>query len=347
MKPIFVYVSLGKNKDELLMPFSTFANTNCPTARNILITDSPRKYKDFNGKVIRYFQTDRIAETMEALRRKKPFLKGIAGDYWFYTFERLLALQLLEGEVDSTASIIHLESDILSFIDEGLIETLYENYPKPAILRWGNYANAGVLFCRNIIDLSCFVDALHKIARDIILTNSWTIDMQILNYMLESSSVSELPTPRGESDGKLILSNDIWYREMRVICDSLDLGVYLFGRNSVYSGGKIERGYTYDHLSWHIAKSRWMFQDSFTERKIFRAIIMKYQHEEFWIPFLHINSKVNLVVNDLNLMKKLFPPNEWTGSMRFPQNGIHVASVHKISKLVQFWFRVLNKIRRF
>jgi len=330
MNPLLVYVVLGKNYDELLNPYSDFASVNLKHAQRVLVTDNPKVYQDFQGDIVLYRRSERTRKTMDILKNSKPNLVGKAGDYWFLTFERLLALQAITEAYPSSTPVLHLEGDILSFINLGIFDLFRSAFQNATILRWREYANAGVAYFPNCKEIDFFVENLHREVELGGLSDSWTIDMQILRSLLDKGLVSEFPTVIQEgTNGQIILSSDHVYKNARIVCDSLDLGVYLLGRNSVYSKGIVSRGYRYEHIPWRVEETWWMLEENVLNDKVVLNFKMKFLNEEFFVPFIHVNSKINLLGNGISTLAEFFPVNQWVTNANFPKKGVRSPSVHK------------------
>ncbi len=338
-----VFVALGKNFDNLLVDFSQFASNNLPNAKCILITDTPRRYEEFCGFVIEYRRSIEIDKTISHLQTKRPELSEVAGGFWFLTLERLLALSTLQNIVEPDVTVIHLENDILSFISEETLTVLQRSITKVAFLRWHILANAGILFSPSNLLLQQFILKLHDLALRPQKFESWTMDMQILKNALVENYAEELPTVSGVSqEGRLILSSDIYLHGRRLICDSGDLGIYLFGRNSVYSKGRIRSGYRYPHINWPIELAQWRI--NWVDGKLEKTsnLLLKFNGEEFVIPFLHIASKINLVENSFVKLRSLLRLNEWVSCATFPSQGLKSPTIHRKRSLKSY----LGLIRR-
>ena len=340
---VLVFVALGKNFDHLLIDFSQFASINLPNAKCILITDTPKRYEKFCGFVIEYSRPIEIQKTISHLQTKRPELSEVAGGFWFLTLERLLALSTLKNIVEPEVMVLHLENDILSFISEETLVVLQKSISKVAYLRWHMLANAGILFSPSNLLLQKFILKLHDLALRPQQFDSWTMDMQILKNALVENYAEELPTVSGmNQEGRLILSSDIYLHGRRLICDSGDLGIYLFGRNSVYSKGRIRSGYRYPHIDWPIELAQWRINWVDRERVKTSNLLLKFNGEEFVLPFLHIASKINLVENSFFKLRSLLGLNEWVHGVTFPHRGLKTPTIHRKRSLKSY----LGLIRR-
>ena len=84
-------------------------------AKAYLVTDKSKNWKRFPGEVIQYNKKDRNP-FVKSLCRRFPELTSIANGYWISTIERLFALEKLKKVLDKDDIIIHLESDVISFL---------------------------------------------------------------------------------------------------------------------------------------------------------------------------------------------------------------------------------------
>jgi hypothetical protein len=346
---LLVYVQLGNNRDELLLDNANFAKLSLHKTRMLLITDKPNYYQAFPGEIIAYARSCRIEETMTKLKAIRNELVGYAMDYWFLTFERILALEQVMEIVNEEESIIHLESDVLPLMTSRELEMFIKNRRGWQFGRFSsNLASAGFIFIENIHELQIGLGKLHEIARAKKEYLTWSIDMEIMANFLDLGLGIELvtqpePNPKFVSQTELPIahSRDLRKLNKRYLFDSGDLGVYLFGRNSVNSSGVIRSGFTYEHIDWPIESSFWLFLLTEENASQALALFVFIQGSIYRVPFLHVVSKLNLVGNNCDLLRQLVPINAWFDRASFPSEGIPIASRHRAIDQ----FKVVNKLR--
>jgi hypothetical protein len=323
-RPVVVYASLGKRKDELLVDYARFAKKSL-NARFILIASQPRHYIDFPGEVLEYVRTDHTEHVMGQIKNARRNLTFVANGYWFFTYERFLALKILEGKVESDCPVVHMENDILSFISNQHLDIVRRIYSKTAILRWGELANGGVLYAPSFAVLDETIEHIVRIGLSLRDIRDWALDMHVLRVMLDAELVDELPTvnqlPKQEV---LELTKNLYIDSQRVLFDGNELGSYLLGQNSVYSSGRILKGQKAVYTKWPIENTQWRLSTDNTNLRL----NMKYQDEIFNVAMLHVSSKLNLIKNSNELLYNLFPLNRWFGTPNFPLEGISVKSMH-------------------
>lgn len=343
-KGFLVYVAIGSKYDPLLLDYSNHAKKSLSNFESVLITDHPARYRDFQGKIIHYSRSNRISKTMKTLVKKRPELTSYSKGYWFLTFERLLALEQLVDLMSEDDFLIHLESDVLTLMTSKFVDHLCENETHWAFAPFANnLASAAFVYVPNLGALVSGLDKLHILASEKEHFQTWSIDMELMRDYMETGDVRILPSEVNLDHEKNILpyQNQFDVEKQRYLFDSGDLGAYLFGRNSVYSKGKVGAGHRYEHIKWPIQESFWILRSDALNQHL--ILSMQIQEIDFDIPYLHIVSKLNLVKDEYLLLKQLFPLDTSINIISFPQSGIQVQSRH--SKLDSFRVRVRLKLR--
>lgn len=346
MKPSIVYVSIGKQIDTQLVDHAIFAHIQLKECNFYLITDKVNSYRKFPGHVISYEQSIRSRKTMNKLFKSKGILKYKARGYWFKTFERLLALDIVLRESEISYPVIHIENDILFFGNYRHLCTLSRHISKATAVRWSTMGNCGMLYLPDINSLSGFLDKLHAEALVESLNDSWSIDQPIIGRLLDQQSLDFLPgiLNTSKKPSNTFADKIISFGDCRLIGDSGDLGTYLFGRNAIYSGGVITSGYVHKHIMWPIDQSKWLLTVG-EDGESFR-LQMSLEDEIFEVLFLHISSKINLAKGGGRELLNFMPPGEWLDRPIFPEGGYLVNSVHKDSyhsKALQVLLKIKSK----
>jgi hypothetical protein len=131
----------------------------------LLVTDHVRNFDGFPGEVIEYSERFRSKQFRGFIQRNKE-LKGISGGYWLFTLERLFALQHIAKSLPKDVPIIHLESDVYSFLeieDVAALSSYYKGVAVPRIDKDNGIAS--ILFARNQESLlKCMADLLGVLA---------------------------------------------------------------------------------------------------------------------------------------------------------------------------------------
>jgi hypothetical protein len=123
---IIVFVQLGNNPAPTLNLFAKQAQDSYSSACVVLLTDNKKKHKDFPGKIIE-IETSKLFSDLNSEDKK---LHKRMGGYWLHTLNRLFVLRNLEEHFPKNTKIIHLESDVLSLINDNVI-TCSTSYDRP------------------------------------------------------------------------------------------------------------------------------------------------------------------------------------------------------------------------
>lgn len=228
---LIVYVHLGPSKSNTIIPYSKIASKFLPEAQMVLITDKKNNWSHFPGTVIEYIKFD-LAKY--AVKKSTIYqMKKVAHGYWFYSLERIFALKSLAKYFHENSNVIHLESDVLSFIDTDLLNSLKKNTSKTSVPRYSESRGiASILYSNSINQLNEDLTKLEKLLGS---HKQWINDMEILGLALNSGILQELPTTI-ESSFKMDNSD-------RLIFDGAAIGQFLFGRDALHDGGSIISGY--------------------------------------------------------------------------------------------------------
>ena len=247
-----VYVHLGVNPSPTLIEFCKQSVANLEGSYPILISDHPDRWTKFPGLVIEYEQEKSKSEGMFEFKKRNPEKRSIANGYWLYTFERLFSLKSIEHYIYKDVPIIHLESDVVSYVDHNLLNLMLREVASVSVPRFNEETGVGSLVYFPNYEA---VDNFEKQMTSIISRNpNIDNDMNLLGYMLNSNILRELPSGRG-SNSEMELS----YGNLRVLIDGAGVGQYLFGQDPLHTGNRRISGYqnpfhpiTFSDAKWEI-----------------------------------------------------------------------------------------------
>lgn len=284
----FVYVSLGPNAAPTLSLFAQRALDRLPGARAVLVTDRVSVWEaTFPGSIIAYKEVDRhpalvLAERREVSRRL------VANGYWILTLERLFALRSACDVITGSEPVIHLESDSLSQVDADVLAELQLRCTEIAVP-----SDAALSGCASILfspDGNTLKRGLDNLSNLLLQQTGWISDMKLLGLGIKAGVVQELPTrpengwPIGRQPGS--------GPPRTLVFDALALGLYLFGRDPLHTGGKIVGGYQHAKFEHDLSQWKWMIAKS--KKRGARGLQLAIQTDELGHIFpgnLHVHSK--------------------------------------------------------
>lgn len=247
---IIAFVQLGPNRAATLVPFASHALSRMPAANLVLITDRPRGNQDFPGRVVRYSESDR-PRWIDYYERRHPVESSMARGFWVRSIERLFALRKLSAA--KSEPLIHLESDVMSFVDLEIADQLQRIYHRPAVPRsTGDEACASILFSPSVDQLEPMLAHME----DLLLSAATPLnDMALLGMGLRDGVVDALPSHPNDATEAIAFRSE--GASLPAIFDAAPYGGYLFGRDPVYSGGKSISGYIHPGLPPTAELSSW------------------------------------------------------------------------------------------
>ena len=271
-----VFVHLGENPSPTLLYMATFAKKQFSACDLYLITDHASAWKAFPGTIIKYDESQRSSIFLHFLGKNRE-LEGISGGYWLYTLERLFALRVLVNQIPQGVPIVHLESDVMSFLDEFIIKEMLK-YPELICIPKYSDARgiASILFAKNTDVLSSGLERLENLLLEY---SNLANDMDFLGLGLQLGILHELSS-------RPIVSNS--EKDAALLFDGAAIGQYFFGQDPLHNGGRrisgyINPDYGYDVTSGHFSIS----STEHTEPKI----MWEAGGNCYLIANLHVHSK--------------------------------------------------------
>jgi hypothetical protein len=276
----YVFVQLGMNASPQLYCMAKAAKKLNSSAHMFLITDNPKLWQEFPGSIIEYRKSNRRRFILD-LAKKNKHLEEIAGGYWFFTFERLFALESIYSMIESDQSFLHFESDVLPMILEEDLKLFNDKEIGTAVPRYSQTRGiASVLFSQSQGDFDRF---LHKISEYLSKDSRTINDMDLLGLALNDGTIDELPTApidawRG-ADGR------------GLIFDGAAIGQYLFGQDPFHTFGRRISGFINPDYHQNIEGWKWEINSDAPEKPVLLAVV---KNMELRVLNLHIHSKIAL-----------------------------------------------------
>ena len=234
MKPVIVFVHLGKNKAPILNDVARAASKTALDTEVLLLTDNPEDHREFPGTVLFYDRNTRSASFKRFISKNRE-LQGVAGGYWLFAIERILALKALEHYVSLQTPVIHFESDVLSLMDTVTIIDICEKVRRTSVPRFSDDLGIGsVLVSPSVSKLMGDLSILEEI---LISNPEIRDDMHLLGHALNANLIEELPSRPLDSHFNLVNPLYNW------IFDGAAIGQYLLGRDPIHNGGLRVSGY--------------------------------------------------------------------------------------------------------
>jgi hypothetical protein len=283
-----IYVSLGENLSPTLADFSQMAGERL-SAECFLITDRPELWgSQFPGRVKKYRSSDRF----DVLRRLRTFYPGKSlanGGFWMATLERIFALAEAADWLDPNTEVVHFESDVMSLLLPGDLDVLRANCGILGVP--AESQNAGCASLLYAPSVAALTQGLENLAAIIKRERSWFTDMQLLAAGIQEGVVKELPTLPQEA-WELVQQDAKNTKTEKFIFDATALGMFLFGADSIHTGGTVSRGYRQQDFDWDVFVGSWAIRKTFNggaERLVFENEI----GDSIVIANLHVHSKIN------------------------------------------------------
>ena len=342
MTTAIVYVQLGENPAKTLHLFASQAKKARPQSNLYLLTDNPRLWQQFPGRVIDVSLRSENSGFL-SFRKQNKELERIAGGYWLNTLKRLFVLEVMQDFSNEWHDLLHFESDVYSFVSTEIVDCLRFRVISAAIPRFSEGRGiASIIYVRSLPALTKMISDISEI---LILNPTIRDDMELLGVALDTGVLSELPS----------LPDESWdWNGATYVFDGAAYGQYFFGQDPFHTEGKIISGFQNPHFNFEVSLAKWRLDEQES-----RSTLLKFKvNEDEWIVAnLHVHSKILLPESSLNdpvWKKYLAEANSETSRIPIATTD---TSVH--SKKLDIWTRfriaqkkglivtILNKIKRF
>lgn len=281
-----VFVALGGQTPQSLLESAEHAGRFGTNQDLFLVTDNPQRWRErFPGTVVPYLKRHRNPIILEIENRFPR--RAISGDgYWIKTIERLFALSALKGFVQSDAPIIHLESDVLSFVSDAIASALLNRCSRVAVpLVSENVGCASLFFAP---DFPSLLKSLEVFRRILDQAEVWMSDMDVLGAAASSGEIDVLPTRPEEA--WLNIPNLPAGRG--VLFDAAAVGMYLFGPDSYHDSGFTMSGFQHPDYEHSLEDWRWYLENrSVGTGSNTSHVIATIHGKEYEFANLHLHSK--------------------------------------------------------
>ncbi len=327
MKTYLVYVQLGQNSAPILYDSARQALA-CKNLETILITDEPFLHKNFPGKVIEYHRSQN-KRVLKSFNQRYPDKKSLAGGYWLNTLERIFALSVLKKHVEFEAQIIHTESDVYSYLNEEILQTLNDMNINAAMPRFSPERGIGsFVYFRNYGFLEEALNSFQKILNKESIEN----DMELFGVALNTGVIQELPS--NPEDCPKFSTNTY------LIFDGAAFGQYLFGQDPFHQNGDYISGFINPFSTIQYEKAKWGIHE-IGNRKFLSFI---YGGLKFVVVNLHLHSKE--IVPEIDLENSVWARvfNEANGITPRSVRASGVTSVHAQKPSILTRFQTIRRL---
>lgn len=277
---LIVFVQLGKNPAPTLNLFAKQAKECYSSASVVLLTDHKKKHKDFPGKIIEI----KTKELFSDLKSEDKKLHKRMGGYWLHTLNRLFVLRNLEEHFPKNTRIIHLESDVLSLINDHLGSAIWEKFSGVGVPRFsGDSGIASILIASDLEKLLEALNSLEKIAKNLAdeLDDMHLLGIGLNRGILKDLNLESIKYFDSEAE-----------RDVKVYFDGSAAGQYLFGCNMAHSEGFIKSGYEQKNSLIRFADVEW--EKPKWRRNPELVLDFKDGDAEYRLANLHIHSKLKI-----------------------------------------------------
>lgn len=319
-----VFVQLGKNPSPTLSSMAHSAKNFNKNTQLFLISDFPNIWKDFPGEIIGYEPTHRD-EFISKFAKKYPELYSIAGGYWLYTLERLFALERIYDVLNYNSSFLHVESDVLTLLNDDEFELLKQRAKRIACPRFSaNRGVASVLFVPNQSVLETTINCFTQILNE---PKAPKNDMDLLGVCLNKGIIDELPT----------LPEHAWENSQgeKLVFDGAAYGQYLFGQDPFHTDGERISGFQNPDFGLKLQETRWEILES--EANQASSLIYSHRGERYRVLNLHIHSKIILNPPRLDSTRWIVALREANGEVsriadQYQPNQIHTIKISLLNR---------------
>ena len=301
-------------------------------AKAYLVTDKSKNWKRFPGEVIQYNKRDRNP-FVKSLCRRFPELTSIANGYWISTIERLFALEKLKKVLDKDDIIIHLESDVISFLRKKHLRLFRERQINVACPRISEDIGIGsLIYARNIDSLIC---SLNRTAKNFKIGLQWRSDMEFLALAQKMNFIENLPVEISDAWNSKIESDKYF------IFDGAAIGQFILGRDSIHSNSRIINGYINPHFNSRITEFKWQLSDE----KENLSLSIRYMSKFYEVLCLHIHSKIRIENREELIHIIRIAISSITGKcQKLEITNNEISTIHTRKEIL--WARIIRNLRR-
>lgn len=339
-KPIIVFVHLGSNPASTLNWYASQVERNISKKHLCLITDNPRNFLDFPGKILIYNPLE-VNIGLKRFSRTNSSFKKLSGGYWRFTTERLFALSELSSYYSDSHPVIHLESDVLLLAKDQQLKNVLIKIDKTSVVRYAESDGiASILIAPALAEL---IQSLNRLGQILQINRHIFSDMELLGIALNQGILGELPNSPDEA---WILDADASYS---VFFDGAYFGPYLFGLDPVHTQSKSVNGYINPKCNYSLNKSKWtLFEPQ--EYEGLSLAILEDKHSSFPLC-LHVHSKMLIdgpTTQNPFWRKLVMDINSQNFTLNVPADStpIHSRSIKLQHKLSIFLYKKTQNIKK-
>jgi hypothetical protein len=215
------------------------------------------------------------------LAKKNKDMEEIAGGYWFFTFERLYALESIYSKIDYDQPFLHFESDVLPMLLHKDLNLFTDRNLRTAVPRFSRSRGiASVLYSPSHKDFKRFLMLLNNYLTD---SKQQINDMELLGLALNDGEIDELPTTPKDAwldvDGK------------RLIFDGAAIGQYLFGQDPFHTEGRRISGFINPDFQPNLQSWKWEIVLNGPQPPLLKINV---ENLDLRVLNLHLHSKIIL-----------------------------------------------------
>ena len=338
-KPIVVFVHLGKNPASTLNWYASQVERNISNKHLCLITDNPRNFLDFPGKILSYNPTE-INKGLKKFSRTNPTFKKLSGGYWKFTTERLFALSELSSYYSDSHPVIHLESDVLFLANDQQLKNIIIKIDKTSVVRYSE--SDGIASILIAPALSELIQSLNCLGRILQVNRHIFSDMELLGIALNQGILGELPN---SPDKAWVVNAETRYS---IFFDGLYFGPYLFGLDPVHTENNSVNGYINPKCNYSLNESKWTLYEP-REFEGLSLALLGAHHPSFPLC-LHVHSKMLIdrpTTQNLFWRKLVADINSQNFTLNVPADStpIHSRSIKLQHRLSIFLYKKIQNIK--
>ncbi len=325
MRPVVAFVHLGGNPSPTLLSMANAVKTRVNEVRVFLVTDFPNNWDEFPGEIVEYDPAQRSSFILKFIK-KYPELKSMAGGYWLYALERLFALKSIYSILPSDSHFVHLESDVLSLLNEADFELMAKKVQRVACPRFSDERGvASIFFVPSQREFDKAIESFIQILNG---PSSPTNDMDLLGICLNNNIIDELPS----------LPKDAWENSQgeRLVFDGAAYGQYLFGQDPFHTDGKRISGFQNPDFGINLQQAKWSIVEPHEGGA--SHLLFSFKENEYRVLNLHIHSKLSLTSPSFNSRRWVVAIHEANGEIErlsdpYEPNHIHTLKVSILNRI--------------